>query len=450
MFPCEATEANTGKDLSSGSTGRELAPGVDFSRRACDSARRHFFLPPSPPLSFFSSPTRASPPTHPASLHRHLPPTHPTPLHRSSHRRRAALRLDAAPRLASTPRRSSPRCRAAPCLAALPPRLASPWHLTAAPCRLAPSCLATSPHPPRPRLAATSPHPPTVVSSFRSPRPSDPFSPHPQRPLLPPPPTSATPFSSPLLPTTLFPPPTPATLFPSPYLCVSTTLVRLGFMALWLILPLNLALVVWQTDLGGEAGKLYLHTWGLGFLFQLHIYPGNIEMDLQSRAQHKYELFWIILVASCAALVIQSMAANLGVVTIIGTAFALNMLFNIPVWICVLLTGLSTMIILALQQYGVRKFLIAFLVFTIAACFMADLGYAKPNAKKVLKGLFIPELKRSGVIGLAISLLGAMVMSHILFLHSALVLSRKIPPSVRGIKVDNFFPFGFFNNLIDI
>ncbi|KAL2325873.1 hypothetical protein Fmac_024931 [Flemingia macrophylla] len=81
---------------------------------------------------------------------------------------------------------------------------------------------------------------------------------------------------------------------------------------------------------------------------------------------------------------------------------------------------------------------------------MADLGYAKPNAKEVLKGLFIPELKGSGVIGLAISLLGAMVMPHILFLHSALVLSRKIPPSVRGIKVDNFFPFGFFNNLIDV
>ncbi|KAL2326097.1 hypothetical protein Fmac_025155 [Flemingia macrophylla] len=103
-----------------------------------------------------------------------------------------------------------------------------------------------------------------------------------------------------------------------------------------------------------------------------------------------------------------------------GTAFALNILFNIPVWICVLLTGLSTMILLALQQYRVRKFLIAFLVFTIAACFMADLGYAKPNAKEVLKGLFILELKGSGVIGLVISLLGAVVMPwvhHVFFSH---------------------------------
>ena len=70
----------------------------------------------------------------------------------------------------------------------------------------------------------------------------------------------------------------------------------------------------------------------------------------------------------------------------------------------------------------VRKleFLIAFLVFTIAACFMVELGYAKPDAKEVLKGLFEPELKGSGATGLAISLLGAMVMPwvlHVFFSH---------------------------------
>ncbi|KHN31883.1 Metal transporter Nramp6 [Glycine soja] len=211
---------------------------------------------------------------------------------------------------------------------------------------------------------------------------------------------------------------------------------------------------------------------GPGFLVSIaYIDPGNFETDLQSGAQYKYELLWIILLASCVALVIQSMAANLGVVTgkhlaehcraeyprvpnfilwiiaeiaivacdipeVIGTAFALNMLFNIPVWIGVLLTGLSTLMLLALQQYGVRKleFLIAFLVFTIAACFMVELGYAKPDAKEVLKGLFVPGLKGSGATGLAISLLGAMVMPHNLFLHSALVLSRKIPRSVQGIR----------------
>ncbi|OVA16080.1 Natural resistance-associated macrophage like [Macleaya cordata] len=211
---------------------------------------------------------------------------------------------------------------------------------------------------------------------------------------------------------------------------------------------------------------------GPGFLVSIaYIDPGNFETDLQSGAQYKYELLWIILVASCAALVIQSLAANLGVVTgkhlaehcraeyprvpnfilwvlaeisivacdipeVIGTAFALNMLFNIPVWCGVLLTGLSTLVLLALQQYGVRKleFLIAFLVFTIAACFFVELGFAKPNASEVLEGLFVPTLKGNGATGLAISLLGAMVMPHNLFLHSALVLSRKIPRSIQGIK----------------
>ncbi|KAK6263772.1 hypothetical protein QUC31_011905 [Theobroma cacao] len=211
---------------------------------------------------------------------------------------------------------------------------------------------------------------------------------------------------------------------------------------------------------------------GPGFLVSIaYIDPGNFETDLQSGAQYKYELLWIILVASCAALVIQSLAANLGVVTgkhlaehcraeyprgpnfilwvlaeiavvacdipeVIGTAFALNMLFNIPVWIGVLLTGLSTLVLLALQQYGVRKLeiFISFLVLTIAGCFLAELGYAKPVAGEVLKGLFVPQLKGNGATGLAISLLGAMVMPHNLFLHSALVLSRRIPRSVQGIK----------------
>ncbi|KAG8643782.1 hypothetical protein MANES_11G066100v8 [Manihot esculenta] len=211
---------------------------------------------------------------------------------------------------------------------------------------------------------------------------------------------------------------------------------------------------------------------GPGFLVSIaYIDPGNFETDLQSGAEYKYELLWIILVASCAALLIQSLAANLGVVTgkhlaehckaeyprvpnfilwilaeiaivacdipeVIGTAFALNMLFKIPVWIGVLLTGLSTLVLLALQQYGVRKleFFIAFLVSTIAACFLVELGYAKPSASEVLYGLFVPQLKGQGATGLAISLLGAMVMPHNLFLHSALVLSRKIPQSNGGIK----------------
>ncbi|KAF5186697.1 Metal transporter protein, partial [Thalictrum thalictroides] len=120
----------------------------------------------------------------------------------------------------------------------------------------------------------------------------------------------------------------------------------------------------------------------------------------------------------------------------IGTAFALNILFNIQVWIGVLLTGFSTLLLLGLQRYGVRKLelLIAILVFVMAGCYFGELSYVKPPASDLLKGMFIPKLSGHGATGDAIALLGALVMPHNLFLHSALVLSRKVPPSVQGIN----------------
>ncbi|KAI7740857.1 hypothetical protein M8C21_006499 [Ambrosia artemisiifolia] len=218
--------------------------------------------------------------------------------------------------------------------------------------------------------------------------------------------------------------------------------------------------------------KKFLSFVGPGFLVSLaYLDPGNMETDLQAGANHRYELLWIILIGLIFALVIQSLAANLGVSTgkhlselckaeypivvkyclwllaelaviaadipeVIGTAFGLNILFKIPVWVGVLLTGLSTLLLLALQKYGVRKLeiLIAILVFVMAACFFGEMSYVKPPAGEVLKGMFVPKLSGQGATGDAIALLGALVMPHNLFLHSALVLSRKIPNSVRGIN----------------
>ncbi|XP_051123994.1 metal transporter Nramp5-like [Andrographis paniculata] len=211
---------------------------------------------------------------------------------------------------------------------------------------------------------------------------------------------------------------------------------------------------------------------GPGFLVSLaYLDPGNLETDLQAGANHGYELLWVILIGLVFALIIQSLAANLGVTTgkhlaevckaeypvfvkyclwllaeaaviaadipeVIGTAFALNILFRVPVWVGVLCTGFSTLLLLGLQRYGVRKLelLIAILVFIMAACFFGELSYVKPPATEVLKGMFIPKLKGNGATGDAIALFGALVMPHNLFLHSALVLSRKVPSSVRGIN----------------
>nr|AER41569.1 metal+transporter+Nramp6 [Oryza brachyantha] len=220
------------------------------------------------------------------------------------------------------------------------------------------------------------------------------------------------------------------------------------------------------------AWKRFLAHVGPGFMVSLaYLDPGNLETDLQAGANHRYELLWVILIGLIFALIIQSLAANLGVVTgrhlaeickseypkfvkiflwllaelaviaadipeVIGTAFAFNILFHIPVWVGVLITGSSTLLLLGLQKYGVRKleFLISMLVFVMAACFFGELSIVKPPAKEVMKGLFVPRLTGAGATGDAIALLGALVMPHNLFLHSALVLSRKTPASVRGIK----------------
>ncbi|XP_028757574.1 metal transporter Nramp5-like isoform X2 [Neltuma alba] len=211
---------------------------------------------------------------------------------------------------------------------------------------------------------------------------------------------------------------------------------------------------------------------GPGFLVSMaYLDPGNLETDLQAGANHRYELLWVILIGLFFALIIQSLAANLGVTTgkhlselckveypslvkyclwllaeisviaadiaeVVGTAFALNILFHIPLWAGVLLTGFSTLLLLGLQRFGVRKLelLITTLVFIMAGCFFAEMSYVKPPASDVLKGMFVPRLDGHGATADAIALFGALIMPHNLFLHSALVLSRKVPNSVRGIN----------------
>ncbi|KAJ9535955.1 hypothetical protein OSB04_un000884 [Centaurea solstitialis] len=197
--------------------------------------------------------------------------------------------------------------------------------------------------------------------------------------------------------------------------------------------------------------RSFLSFVGPGFLVSLaYLDPGNMETDLQAGADHRYELLWVILIGLIFALVIQSLAANLGVSTgkhlselckaeyPIFVKYCLWLLAEIaiPVWVGVLLTGFSTLLLLGLQKYGVRKLeiLIAILVFVMAGCFFGEMSYVKPPAGDVLKGMFIPKLSGHGATGDAIALLGALVMPHNLFLHSALVLSRKIPNSVRGIN----------------
>ncbi|GFY94096.1 natural resistance-associated macrophage protein 1 [Actinidia rufa] len=121
---------------------------------------------------------------------------------------------------------------------------------------------------------------------------------------------------------------------------------------------------------------------------------------------------------------------------VIGTAFALNILFNIPIWCGVLLAGLNTLLLLGLQRYGIRKLELAIgiLVLVVGGCFFSVMVHAMPNAEEVVIGMFVPKLSGTKATRDAVALLGALIMPHNLFLHSALVISRKIPHSYEGIR----------------
>ncbi|GJP56979.1 hypothetical protein CLOM_g16027 [Closterium sp. NIES-68] len=224
-------------------------------------------------------------------------------------------------------------------------------------------------------------------------------------------------------------------------------------------------------------GKGWRQCWsyvGPGFLVAIaYIDPANFESDLKAGAAYKYTLLWALLLASLAGLFIQSLSANLGIVTgkhlaqhcrleypwalnfvlwliaelniiasdipqVVGTAFALNLLFHIPLWAGVLITGCSTLLLLALERFGARPLeaLMALLVLLIAGCFVAEMVKAlqPSDVGELFKGMVVPQLKDLGALAVAISILGATVMPHNLFLHSALVLSRKHAGTTRAIR----------------
>ncbi|KAK8259231.1 hypothetical protein V6Z11_D13G043000 [Gossypium hirsutum] len=196
----------------------------------------------------------------------------------------------------------------------------------------------------------------------------------------------------------------------------------------------------------------------IGFLVSLAYFdPGN------SGASHAYELLWVVLIeltsSSRSSKISRPVSKHLlelckaeyprmvkyclwilAEIVVIAAdrpeAFGLNILFNIPVWVGVLLTGLSTLLLLGLQRYGVINLCeeAGNAVFVIAGCFFREMSYVKPPASGVVKCMFVPKLNGQGATDDAITLLGPLVMLHNIFLHSALMLSRKVPNYVRGVN----------------
>ncbi len=202
--------------------------------------------------------------------------------------------------------------------------------------------------------------------------------------------------------------------------------------------------------------------------------PGNWGTDLQGGAQYKYGLLWVVGLASLIAIFMQVISARLGVVTgkdlaqccrdwypawtrwpnwlmsemaigacdlaeVLGSAVALNLLFHIPLLWAVIITGLDVLLLLALQRFGMRTIeaVVLLLIVTIAVCYFIEiflLPETQPSFLEMGRSLLLPRLGQAGMIYIAIGIIGATVMPHNLYLHSALVQSRQLQkdePSIR-------------------
>jgi manganese transport protein len=202
--------------------------------------------------------------------------------------------------------------------------------------------------------------------------------------------------------------------------------------------------------------------------------PGNWGTDLAAGARFKYGLLWVVATASIMAIFLQVMSARLGVVTgkdlaqccrdwypkwtrwpnwlfcelaiaacdlaeVLGSAVALNLLFHIPLLWAVVITAADVLLLLALQKFGMRTIeaVVLLLVATIGVCYFLEifvLPQTKPGFLEMGHALVTPGFRQMGMLYVAIGIIGATVMPHNLYLHSALVQSRKLQNDERSIR----------------
>jgi manganese transport protein len=202
--------------------------------------------------------------------------------------------------------------------------------------------------------------------------------------------------------------------------------------------------------------------------------PGNWGTDLQGGAQYKYALLWVVGLASLMAIFMQIISARLGVVTgkdlaqccrdwypkwtrwpnwllseiaigacdlaeVLGSAVALNLLFHIPLLWAVIITGLDVLLLLLLQRFGMRTIeaIVLLLIATMAVCYFLEifvLPQTHPSFLEMGRSLVIPHLGQVGMLYVAIGIIGATVMPHNLYLHSALVQSRKLQKDEASVR----------------
>ncbi len=236
---------------------------------------------------------------------------------------------------------------------------------------------------------------------------------------------------------------------------------------------ISLSEVHGSVDTTKNAGRLkkILAFFGPAYLISVgYMDPGNWATDLAGGSKFGYTLLWVLLMSNLMALLLQSLSARLGIVRgrdlaqanrelypryinfalyvlaeiaiaatdlaeVLGMAIGIQLLTGIPLLHGVLITVLDTLLLLLLQRLGMRKMeaFIVCLVAVIGLSFLAEMIFAKPDLREIATGL-IPSIPNNEALYIAIGIIGATVMPHNLYLHSALVQTRKIKRDPEGIR----------------
>jgi manganese transport protein len=191
--------------------------------------------------------------------------------------------------------------------------------------------------------------------------------------------------------------------------------------------------------------------------------PGNFATNISAGAKYGYMLLWVIVASNLMAMLIQSLSAKLGIATglnlaeqcranfsrplvlvmwfimelvaiatdlaeFLGAALGFNLLFGMPLWVAGILAGIVTFLVLGLERYGFRPLeaVITALIGVIGVCYLVEIILVKPVWGQVLYHAVVPQLAGPDSVVLAVGILGATVMPHVIFLHSSLTQGRVV------------------------
>jgi manganese transport protein len=194
-----------------------------------------------------------------------------------------------------------------------------------------------------------------------------------------------------------------------------------------------------------------------------YIDPGNFATNISGGAQYGYKLLWVVVYANIMAMFIQTLAAKLGIATgknlpelmrlhfspwlvyplwvvaevmamatdlaeFVGASLGFNLLFHIPLLVAAVLTAISTFAMLHLQTRGFRPLeaLITILVLVVAGCYIVELFIGRPSAHEIAVHSLLPFVDKGSIL-ISAGILGATVMPHVVYLHSALLADRVRP-----------------------